>query len=153
MDAATMLDWFVRNLTPTLYKEVYIRQPTTLRAAYEMAARLEGMFHVIASKTSSSSSALNAMDDASENENATIRAQLSQLMQQQQQLMAFTQQRVNNNNGGSNKNKLTNDEKDKLVCDHCGKKRHTKEQCFKLHPELKPEWMKAKQPAATISKK
>jgi transposase InsO family protein len=31
-------------------------------------------------------------------------------------------------------------DKNGLTCGHCGKKKHTEEECWKLHPELRPAW-------------
>ena len=157
LEESFKLDIFMKGLRWKLYEKVYLQQPKTMREAYESAAQLEGMYQILATNNTSfaskaSSSSMNVMEGEEEPKqtNTTqLEQQVSQLTKclstvqlQQQQLSAMFQQRKSNNG-------RQNDEKDKLVCAHCGKKRHTKEQCWKLHPELK----RAKGWQATIAKK
>jgi hypothetical protein len=154
MDGATSLDWFVRGLNKLLREKVFLQQPKTLDEAFTLAARLEGLYELLGT---SSSSSLTAMDGDEEPKTATttrIEQQLSQLavtmQQQQQQLAAFGQQRGHNSNGGGDKDKTKSDAP---KCEHCKRRGHTKEKCWKLHKELEPEWMKLKRETTTNSKK
>lgn len=155
MDGATSLDWFVKGLNKALHEKVFLQQPKTLDEAFTHATQLEGLYQIMGSHSLSS---LTVMQSDEEPKTATSHweQQLSQMattiQQQQQQLSALTQQRFGNNNiNGGNKNDKTRGDVPK--CDHCKKRGHSKEKCWKLHPELEPEWMKLKRETTTISKK
>lgn len=141
MDGATSLDMFVKGLKPKLHEEVYLRQPQSLDEAQRLATRLEGMYQIIGAAASSS---LHVMEEEEAPRTAATtrwEQQLSQLVntvqQHQQQLAVMNQQQFGNNNNVGDKNK-----RNVVVCEGCKRKGHTKDKCWKLHPELMPDWVK-----------
>lgn len=163
MDDASAVDHFVGGLRDNLQLKLATEELKTVHQAYTIAGKIDTALRRtatrIAAKSSSSFNAMEVDDNdepaLTEPETNTQNLNLEKLLaKQHQQLMAMIRPNNNkNNNNNNNKHDNRNDEKSKLTCTHCGMKRHTKEQCFKLHPELIPEWFKKLEAAKTISKK
>lgn len=142
---------FINGLRKSLSTHLMVNPVKNLQEAVKAAARIEENIKINLSGHSSSSFFALDGEEVAQPESAKIKqleTKMSELQSNNQQLMAFV--REANNNKRYNINNNNNNGK---TCNHCGKKKHTAEECWKLHPDLKPEWAKKNQNTATIAKK